>query len=247
MKKCLPYANYLAAGAGVAAALLRFWMLGAGLDEKGLYPAAHPGWIGYLLVIVAALIGIFLMTRQCQGCGTWSPNFPTGIFSMAGHVAAAGGIFFYSLPQLQAADRLILAGGVLGMVAAATLLALTIPQLRQKPQCGAAYLLPCLFCAMQLFLMAKTYSTETQSLLFLPQVFAFAASTLACYQMAGFGVALGNRRRSLFWSLSAGVLCLAAAPGNHWGFAALGLWHLLSHCVLEDPTQVTEEPTETDQ
>lgn len=251
MKKYLPYANYLAAGAGVLAALLRQWTLVAGRDKTGLYPAAHPGWIGYLLVMAAAVVVIYLMTRNCGKNGTCQALFPAGIFPVLGQLAATSGIVVHCLPLLQS-NRMGLICGILGFCAAGALLVLSWQRFQQKPPFAPAYLLPCLFFAMQLFLMGKQYSTETQLLCFLPQFLACAASALASYELMGCSAEDGSRQKSLFWSLSAAALCFAATPGASWMYAAVGLWHLLGHCSLAEPTEelpkeeTVEEIEETD-
>ena len=58
MKKLYPYFNFIVAGFGIAGALLRMWLLSAGTDARGLYPANHPGWIGYLILIGREDFGI---------------------------------------------------------------------------------------------------------------------------------------------------------------------------------------------
>lgn len=236
MKKYLPYANYLAAGAGILAALLRQWTLVAGRDEKGLYPAAHPGWIGYLLVMAAAVVVIYLMTRDCGKNGTCQTNFPVGIFPILGQLAAACGIVICCLPLLQ--GRLFdLICGILGLCAAGALLMLSWQRFQQRPPFAPAYLLPCLFFAAQLFRLGKQYGTETQLLCFLPQFLACAASALASYELMGCSAEDGSRKKSLFWSLSAAALCFAAVPGASWMYSAVGLWHLLDHCTLSEPAE----------
>lgn len=250
MKKYLPYVNYVAAGAGVLGGLLRRWALSGGADGRGLYPAGHPGWIGYLALISAALIGIYLITRKCGETPDWAPNFPGGIFPALGHVLAAGGIGLHSVSQLQATETLPLLACWLGFFTAAALLTLAWQCFQGKAPMSMAYLLPCLYFALQLFLLGRVFSTETQLLRFLPQLLAMGASALAGYQLWGFAVGLGSREKSLFWSLSAACLCLSAAPGAHVMYALVGLWHLLSHCALtlapapsEQSPEIPEEET----
>lgn len=251
MKKYLPYANYLAAGAGVLAALLRQWTLVAGQDETGLYPAAHPGWIGYLLVMAAAVVVIYLITRDCGKNTTGQPLFPVGIFPILGQLAAACGIVIYCLPLLQG-SRIELICSILGLCAAGALLVLSWQRFQQKPPFAPAYLLPCLFFALLLFRLGRQYGTETQLLCFLPQFLACAASALASYELMGCCAEDGSRKKSLFWSLSAAALCFAATPGASWMYTAVGLWHLLGHCTLTEPAaeeskeEIVEETEETD-
>lgn len=253
MKKYLPYADYLAAGAGVLGALLRQWSLSAGPDGRGLYPAAHPGWIGCLVVVTAAVAVLFLMTRKPTENRAWAPNFPAHAPVVLGHAAAACALAAHSL-SLLASDGLL--SGVVGLLALASAVALAAVAVRQsqkKAPPALAYLLPCLFFCLRLFLLGKEHSTQTQLQLILPQFIATAASALASYQLWGFSVDAGNRARGLFWSLSAAVLCFAAAPGGHWVYAALGLWHLLGRCAPDAPQEeqagevpLTEEAEEAE-
>ena len=249
MKKYLPYVNYLAAAVGIAGALLRQSLLVVGPNSQGLYPAGHPGWIGYLVVTVLGVAAIYLLTRQgSTGC-PWEGHFPVGNFPVMGNVLAAVGIGMCALPLLTQSQTLSLLYGALGIAAAGALLVISVQQFRRQVPAVLLYLLPCLFFGLQLLLLSKGSSTETQPLLYLPQVLALAASSLASYELTAFGAELGNRPRSLFWSLSAAALCLAAVPGANYSFALLGLWHLLSHCTLTEPAAPiipAEEANETD-
>ena len=261
MKKYLPYANYLAVAAGLAGALLRWWTLSAGPDSKGLYPAAHPGWIGYLLVMAAAAAVLFLMTRDCGKNGSWTANFPrfpaqdrpndpryyldvSKFFSCGTGYALAGlGILLSCKDLASSADRLHTVVSWGGFLCGIVMLFLCMQFCTGKTPTALLHLLPCLYFALQLFLAAKLGSTETQLLLFLPQVLALGCSALAGYELAGFGLGIGNRRKSLFWSLSAAALCFAAVPGGNRFFVLLGLWHLMSHCRLTEPA-AEESPAE---
>jgi hypothetical protein len=248
MKKFLPYANYLAAGAGIAAALLHQWTLSVDTDGNGLYPAFHPGWIGYLVVMTATLICLFLMTRACVKNGLWQANFSGGLLPMLGQLVAAIGLTVYGIGQLELCWSLRCISGALALGSAVALIIATVLQHQKQNNFGILYLLPCLFFALQLFLLGKAYRTETQLLRFGPQFFACAASALASYELMGFGAGIGNRKRSLLCSLSAAALCFAASSSS-WVYLLLGLWHLLSHCSLTEPAEeeTTEEPKEETQ
>ena len=252
MKKYLPYANYLAAAVGIAGALLRQSLLVVGPNSQGLYPAGHPGWIGYLVVMILGVATIYLLSRQGSKNCPWEGNFSASIFPVMGNVLAAVGIGMCALPLLTQSQTLSLLCGGLGIAAASALLVIAVQQFRRQTPPALLYLLPCLFFGLQLLLLSKSSSTETQPLLYLPQVLALAASSLASYELTAFGAELGNRPRSLFWSLSAAALCLAAVPGANYSFALLGLWHLMSHCTFTEPatpinpTESIEETNETD-
>ncbi|MBO7185103.1 MAG: hypothetical protein J6V34_04805 [Oscillospiraceae bacterium] len=266
MKKYFPYINYIVAAAGALGAVLRFWLLSAGCDEKGLCPADHPGWIGYLILTAAVLVLVYLMTRNVEEDPTWLRNFPQptqrdsdvswhlsfakSCFRAAGYALAAIGILFYGLTfhYGESTFQSILYWGA--FVCGATLLLTAAQSFTGKVPVSLAYPVICAYLALLLFTLGKDFSDEPEMLRFLPQLFALAASALAAYQLWGFAVGCGNRKKSLFWSLTAAYLCLAAAPGNHPMFATLGAWHLLSHPVLLLPpaeTIVTEEMIETEE
>lgn len=255
MKKALQFSTLFAATAGVLGALLRRWQLSAGIDEKGLYPAGHPGWIGYVVLSIAAIAALWLVTQETENDPTWNRNFPKGLpgaaFVAAGYALAAAGIGIYTKSMLPDGNMLHMAAYWGGFVCMAVLLVLCVQIGSGKKPFAPAYLAPSIYFALQLFLLSKEYSGEPELLRFLPQAAALAASALASYQLWGFAADYGDRRKSLFWSLTAGCLCLAAAPGAHVMYVAAGLWHLLSHCTLflppveiveENPEEVPNEP-----
>ena len=240
MKKFSPYVHYLAAFAGVAAALLRQWLLVVGPDRKGLYPAAHPGWIGYLVVVVLAIAVLFLLTRSDQ---TPTRPFAPAAFSIFGQAGAACGIGLFCLPLLQG-SRMELICALVGFAAAIGLLVLSWQQFQQRTVFAPAYLLPAVFFALQVFLMGRAHSTETQMLCFLPQFLACAATGLASYEMMGLVMGIGNQRKGRFLRLCAAALCFAATPGAHWMYAVVGLWQLLGPAFVAAPIAPAEAQSE---
>ena len=241
MKKLLPYTNYIAAGAGILGAALRWWALSADADEKGLFPAAHPGWIGYLLVMGAALICFFLMIRTfeqtpctedptCHSCSAF--------YQLATAIAIGG----YCLPLLRSRG-LDLIGAVIGLCAAGALVLLFCQQLQKKPPFAPAHLLVCLFFAVQFFLLSKKNNTETQLFLFLPQLFACAAAAIASYERMGIAAGEGIPKRARFWSLAAGMLCLAAVPGAHWMYIVVAVSYLPEYSPGCTPAEEVSEET----
>ena len=247
MKKLLPFAPFLAAGAGVAGALLRRWMLTAGTDLKGLYPAAHPGWIGYLVLTAAAILAFWLLTRSPEDAPKPLDNFYLAFSSKAltaaVHLLAAIGI---ALHATRGSGLLQTVTYFLALACAGGLTVLGLQIFSGKAPTGTVYLLPCVFFAMQLFVLGRQCGDETQLSLFMPQSLAIAASSLAGYRLWGAAIGCDDRRKRLFWSLTAGFLCLAAAPGAHVMYAAVGLWHLAGYRILPPPETAaeTEEASE---
>ena len=232
MKKCIPYSNYIVAAAGIAAALLRKWLLTGGTDDKGLYPAAHPGWIGYLLLSIVTLAFIWAVTRQEKNNPNWNANFTGGILPAASYVLCAIGMGLYSYTLLSETFMLVSLVRLWGFASAAVMLVLGWLRYHGRTSNTVLPLIPSLFFALQLISLTGRFGSDPELLRFLPTIFASASTALACYQMWGFSVDYGSRKSCLFWSLSAAYFCFAAAPSDHVMYITLGLWHLLSHPML---------------
>lgn len=232
MKKLRPYMKWLTIAGGVLAGGLRQWTLSMGENSRGLYPAGHPGWIGYLVVSAVMVALLFLLSRQDTG-GTVSPR--GSIYLSA---VAALGLVVHGLTALQNADTFTPAVALLGFAAAAALVLDILRQRRGGAPLSAAFVLPCLYFGLQLFLLNQTFSGETELLRFIPQLLALAAGALACYQLWGRRIGLDNESKRLFWQCCAGYLCIAAAAGCHIMYACVGIWLLFP----ADALAVQEQP-----
>ena len=250
MKKYLQYANYFVAASGVMGAFLLKSLLRVGEDAKGLYPDAHPGWIGYLALTIVTLAILWFATRNPETDPTWQRNYPQNtpqrILFCAGYVLAAVGIGIYGKSILpNTLLNQVSYWGSFGCMAA--LLVLAAQYGAGKAPLAPLHMVPCLYLMLQLMMLCKENAAETEILRFLPQMLALAASVLASYQLWGFAADCGDREKSLFWSLSATHLCLAAAAGGNLLFAGLALWHLLSHPLLVLPPVENEEIPEAEE
>lgn len=262
MKKTFAFSSLFAAAAGILGALLRQWHLSAGVDDRGLFPAAHPGWIGYVVLSLAAVAALWLVTRQAEAATGWKRNFPHDLsdrssprfywnfakaaFRAAGYALAAAGIASYTNSALPGTDILHTVAYWGGFACAVALLILSVQLIMGKTPTAILFLIPCVYFAVLLFKTSHQFRGEPELMRFLPQAAALAFSALSTYQLWGFAVGWGDRRKSLFWSLSAGMLCLAALPGAQPMYGALGLWHLLAHCALTlPPEEITEECPES--
>ena len=250
MKKYLQYANYFVVASGVMGAFLLKNLLRAGEDAQGLYPAAHSGWIGYLALTVATLAILWFVTRKPEIDPTWQRNYPKNtaqrVFCCAGYALAAAGVGIYGRSVIPSTlfAQLSYWGSFVCMAA---LLVLAVQHFAGKAPFALLHPVIFLYFVLQMFLRGRANASEPEFLRYLPQMFALGASALAGYQLWGFAVDCGNREKSLFWSLSACYLCLAAAAYEPALFAGLGLWHLLSHPTLTLPPVEMEEIPEAEE
>lgn len=237
MKKIRPYAKWIAAAAGLLAGGLRLWTLSVGLDDKGLHPAGHPGWIGYL-VLSFVLIGLFFWLsrlEQTDACAVPSP-----IFSYIFQGIAALGMVLYCFARLGEGDGSFHVFQYIGLVSAAALLLGLYQKIKKQPVFFLTWALPCLYFALELFSLNRIFSGETQLLLYVPQIIAMAAAALSCYGLWGQSVGLDREKNRLFWQCCAGYLCIAASPGAHIMYACVGLWLLSAHAEAAPAAETSE-------
>lgn len=237
MKFISKHPQFWALLCALAAAGLRIWTLSAGEDIRGLYPAGHGGWIGYLILSVAVVIFfLFLSRREIP-----VQNHPYHkIGSLVCQILAACGTCLYGIGQWEQ-------GGILNYAVALVALAATVLlSLRILPNGDSrrpwAYGISCLLFVLLLFQVNYDFGGEPEMLRFLPQVFAAMTAAYAVYQFWGKSVDLGNRKKQLFWQCLGGFFSIAAAPGNHIVYALVGLW-LLSE-PLEAAPVCPSEPVE---
>ena len=244
MMKYLRYARYVVLGSGGIGLLLRLWLMKLGTDARGLYPAGHVSQILLLLVTLATL-AFLLLTRSTGTGGHFASNFPKSVLSAAGNWLTALVLAWVNLPLLTVqSDVLGRIAGSLGLFAAIALGMVGGHRLKGKQPVLPAHVLPCLYFLALTFRLAREFGSEPELIRFLPQFLAVATSAVASYQLWGFDVGAGNRRKSLFWSLTAGYFSLVAIPGGGLIYAALALWHLTGHCALQGQPYRAAEPAE---
>ena len=244
MMKYLRYARYVVLGTGALGLLLRLWLLQTGTDARGLYPAGHISQI-LLLLMTLATLAFLLLTRSTGTGGHFASNFPKSVLTAAGNWVTALLLVWVNLPLLTGqSDVLSRIGGILGLFAALALGLVGWHRLQGKQLVVPAHVLPCLYFLVLTFGLARQFGSEPELIRFLPQFLAVAASALASYQLWGFDVGAGNRRKSLFWSLTAGYFSLVAIPGGGLLYLALAVWHLTGHCALQGQPLRVAEPAE---
>jgi hypothetical protein len=219
-----------------------------------LYPSGHPGWIGYMVLSIAVIVGLYLLTREAEDAPTWHRNFPTAFpaagICAAGYALAAVGIFLFG-KNSAGATMIHTIVYWCGFACIGALLLISLQLLLGKKPFPAAFPIPCIYFAALMFLVSQQFRGEPELLRYLPQVAALACCVLASYHLWGFAAGCGNRKTSLFWSFSAFYFCFAAAPGNALVYPLTGLWQLLSHCAailppVELPAEAEPESFEED-
>lgn len=221
--------------ASVLGLLLRLWTLGTGPDEEGLYAPQTAAWVLLWIVTGLTLLGIIVMSSHLKNPGRYADNFPKSLPGGVGCVAGAFALMFSSLSNISATgDLLANLTGVLGVISAVALLLTGFSRFQGQKPSFVMHVVPCLFLALRIFDRCKHWSNETQTGVFLFQFFASVCVMLATYQLCCFDVNLGQRRSSLFWSLSGVYFCVLALPMGEEPvfYAGMALWLITNLCSV---------------
>lgn len=211
MKKLLHYADCLMLLFGIIGCALRLRFDNTGMDGFGLYRQDHPAWIGLCVLTLGVLVLNYFLTRDPGNNTIYSENFPRSIAGGVSCILLAIAMGFTGIMDLLAAteflDKLL---AVVSMLSAVCLAVAGVERFAGNQPVFFAHMIPCVYFALRLFAMGRDLGTEPEVREFLFQFLASVALIPALYWLWAFDVNLGNRRKSLFFSLSALFFCLVA-------------------------------------
>lgn len=254
MKKLLHYSDCFMLLAGIIGCALRFWFGNTGLDGQGLYRASHPAWILLCLLSVGVVVFNWFLSREAGDNQNHSDNFPKSIVGGVSYLLLAAAMAYVGIMDLLSAEDFL--SGIVAftsMLAAICLAVAGVERFSGNKPVFFAHLVPCVHFALRLFLLGKSLGTEPEICGFLFQFFASLTLIPAFYWLWAFDVNMGNRKRSLFFSLCAIFFCLVATfeAGAGWAmylvYAAMLLGNLCQQCYLparEETEAAAEEIAE---
>lgn len=235
MRKFLRYANLMVLGAGAAGMLLMLWLYSAGTDERGLYPANHPGWILLWILTGLVVVTMWLLSRQAGLGRSYRQNFPASMSAALGCLAGAVGMLTGALHAFEDKDLLHILTGICGVGGCLSLAWGGFCRFQGMKSRLPVHILPCFFFALELFVLGQAFGAEPEMCRYLYRFFASVALVLACYWLWSFDVGLGRRPISLFWCLVAGYCSLIAVAGlDQWLlYGGTAIWMLTNLPKLE--------------
>lgn len=195
---------------GLAAMLLRFWLLKTGVDDRGLLITEHLGSIlSYVLCLGLPIAFAFLLGKKQNLHFTPNPLASVGFFIQAvGFGLAAWTLLSYTTLAMRTA------AGVFGLLAAVCAVVAGIYAIRGYKIHPLFFCPGALFFACFLFCRYQQWSAEPELQRYVFQLAAAVVSMFALYQRSALGVNIGSSKQYLLWSRSAILLCLAAIPGS---------------------------------
>lgn len=269
---------------GAAAAGLRMWQRTAGYDGSGLpVPFALPAVVLTLFLLLCAGALLYLALRQPKTMEAQSEALPRRVvpaaaLALAGALLLAGGaasllhffrdylaysqVLYATQDEQQEALRGFLSAGLLALVlalaavaaSAALLLRAKRIKLDEEDPGGIAVSLPPLFCCVWLIEVYRQHTANPVLWDYVLLLLASVALLISTYERAGFSLGVGKPRRTVFSSLSALLLTVAALPDcggavNAVILCALGIQSAVETAALLDalayrPKRLAPEPAQ---
>ena len=211
MKKLLApdYLPFLTLLGGLLGVLCRLWTFGDGPSIENLYAPQPVAWTLLWLVSGLTAAAIFFGSRSLTTDAVHGHSYPRSLTAAIGNVAGALGILSVAVPALSGgADVLSTVGSVLGVLAGICLLVVAVLRYQGKQPSFLLHVPACLFMACYLFTACRGWSDLSQLGVFLMPFLALTFLMLAAFQKTTFDVDLGDRKKSLFWSLISAYLCI---------------------------------------
>ena len=240
MKKLLQNADLLVLASGSVAMLLQLWIRWDGTDQRGLYPAAHPGWILSWILTAAMAAVIWLMVRHAGTHRGYRSNFPASLPAAIGCVIAAIPMVLTGFRLVQNSAMLLdTLSGLVAVLSGIAFLVAAYCRYRGKRPSSLCYLFPCAFLGLYVFYLGRVSGGEPEPIRYLFPFLTTLSLIPAIYQLWGFSVAAGNRRKCLFWGLFSAYLCILSAPVSENGvlYMAMALFLLTNLCVFKLPVR----------
>jgi hypothetical protein len=196
---------------GLATMLLRFWLLGSGVDDRGLLVTGHLGYILSYVLCLALPVSLQLLL----GRGKHPLHFAPTIFAAVGFFVQAVG-FGIAAWTLLSYTTLVMrtATGIFGIIAAFCALVAGIYAMKGYRTHPLFFCPGTLFFACFLFCRYQQWSAEPELQRYVFQLLAAVFSMISLFQRSALGARMGSGKRYVLWSRSTILFCLAAIPGS---------------------------------
>ena len=211
MKNLLKFADSFVLFAAIAGCALRMWFDNTAMDGKGLYNMLHPAWILLCLLSVGAVVFFWLLSRQAGDDNRYKVNFPRSIVGAVTYILLAVVLGYTGVMELLAATQWWDKIAAFGAMLSAVMLAVAgVERSGGRRPAPILPMVPTLYFGVRMFLLSRGFGAEPQIYTFLFSFLAAVALIPAFCGLWGFAVRMGNRQRSIFWSLTAAYFCLLA-------------------------------------
>lgn len=221
--------------AGILGLGLRVWLFFGGTDRKGLLVASHPANALTFILTALVLAALFLFIRPLNAVDRYQKLFPRAKFPAAGCVAAAVGIAWVNLRDLNMrTDAITMISLFLGILAFISLLILACCRFKRIRPVFFLHMVVTVYLMFHLISQYRLWSAEPQL-----QVYFFPLLSSVFLMLTGYHNAVLDARKSdrkwfVFCNQGALYCCCLSLWGDSWLFyLTMGFWMLSSLCSLD--------------
>ena len=244
----------------LVASALHLWAQGSGPDDKGLYESNLLAWGLLWLLTAATVAAVVFAVKGLKNPGSYEQNYPKSV--VAGLCAMPAAVIMLLsnaqllLPVAASADQsnimIMRLAGILGVLAGACLLAVSVYRIQGKKPFFLFNGVVCLYLAVRLFYSCFRWSNQPQLGLVILPFLASVTLMLSTYHRLCFDVDLGKRPGAALWGLISVFLCVVAIFSfeDPLFYGMCALWKLTDLCSmrpLKSRPQVEQPGTEPPQ
>ena len=228
----LPWFTPIAGAVGLG---LGIWLHIGGFDQKNLLVTTHPANISLAVLFLLVLAALFICTRKLNGSAPYNALFPASLFAMAGNWVASAGILATDIYELLTfpADTIAIVTCVVGFLSAGSFVFLGIARKQGKHPHPVFHICITVYFMLHLIAQYRTWSAETQFMLYAPSLLASVSLMLSAYFYATLDAGQANWRWYTFCNNCALFFsCVALCFGNRIFYGAFALYTAAAHCAV---------------
>lgn len=192
---------------------LQFWLLKAGVDDKGLL-TSHPAlWLTPMVIALTAGVIWFALAGKGDSRkpgGMFPPSLPAAL----ANAAAAAGLITTALALYASETGMLRYAALVGILAAAACVLLALFRYKGLRAHVLLRSIVCIFFMLHLVQHYGHWFPQPQLMRYLFPLLAHVGLMLSCYHRLALEAGAGSRKAYIAVTMLTGALCLVAIPGS---------------------------------
>lgn len=223
-------------GAGGLGFSMQLWLLGTGVDEKGLLDPTHPANALSFVLAAAMMAFLFLYTAKLPKI-PYKKAFPASLSAGTGNFIAAAGVLYTVLSELLTVrDVMSVVCFLVGLLAVACLVYLGFCRIRQVHPSMVFHSVITVYLIVHLICQYRSWSPEPQLQAYCFQLFASVLLMLTAYHRTALVERQGSTRWFLLCNQAALFFCCLSLPGeSRLFYLTMGIWMALDTMTIPQP------------
>lgn len=215
---------FFPAAAGVLGLLLRFWLYGTGVDEKGLLIPSHPTNVLVFILLAITMAAMVLCVTRLPQQKLQKP-FPKSLAGAVGCAVAAAGIVIGSISELSSGDSVSTVSLVLSIIAAACFVLLGLSRSKGQKASLLFCCATCVYFMVHLISQYRLWSAEPQLQTYFFPLLSSVLLMLCCYHRCVLDIKGTGLKQYAFFNRAALFCCLVSMNTENWSFYfAMACW-----------------------